>query len=235
MSVGRDRSCEGKACVLGSQRRRLRCRGDGHTDFRTAPDNFPQATDVRAEVRFLEMRRAYWLWLIDCQLPRALRRALEAFDILQEAHLALLEGTAAPTRQTGESLEIWFEKVIENKIKTEARRHTRRQILLRLKALAREDMVRSASTSRQETLEPLSSALEPPDQLLSKEDSDRILAAVDLLPSDLRIVFTLRHLKDYSIQDIALALDVTADLVSSRLWHAKRFLQEWLATKQTPN
>ncbi|HLY75804.1 MAG TPA: sigma-70 family RNA polymerase sigma factor, partial [Planctomycetota bacterium] len=60
----------------------------------------------------------------------------------------------------------------------------------------------------------------PDEPLLHREDRDRILAAVDRLPFDLKLVVTLHYQRDLSSPEIADSLDVSTNTVRLRLYRA---------------
>lgn len=69
----------------------------------------------------------------------------------------------------------------------------------------------------------------PQDALMHREDRDRILAAVDRLPFDLKVVVTLHYQQDLPAPEIADALGVTANAVRIRLYRALAALRKELS------
>ena len=59
----------------------------------------------------------------------------------------------------------------------------------------------------------------------SAPDHERLRAAVRLLPRDQRAAVALFHFEDMSIAEVAVALDVPAGTVKTRLMHARRKLR----------
>jgi RNA polymerase sigma-70 factor (ECF subfamily) len=59
-------------------------------------------------------------------------------------------------------------------------------------------------------------------------DQDRLRLAIRALPGDQRAAIALFHLEDMSIAEVAVALDVPAGTVKSRLMHARRKLRATL-------
>jgi len=69
----------------------------------------------------------------------------------------------------------------------------------------------------------------PDEPLLLREDRDRIVAAVDRLPFDLKLVVTLHYQKDLSSPEIAEALGVSVNAVRLRLFRALAALRKELS------
>ncbi|WP_294011269.1 sigma-70 family RNA polymerase sigma factor [Sphingomonas sp.] len=59
-------------------------------------------------------------------------------------------------------------------------------------------------------------------------DDERLRAAVRALPKDQRAAIALFHFEDMSIAEVAVALDVPAGTVKTRLMHARRKLRDAL-------
>jgi RNA polymerase sigma-70 factor (ECF subfamily) len=69
----------------------------------------------------------------------------------------------------------------------------------------------------------------PDEPLLHREDRDRVLAAVDRLPFDLKLVVTLHFEKDFSSPEIAESLGVSVNAVRLRLYRALAALRKELS------
>jgi RNA polymerase sigma-70 factor (ECF subfamily) len=70
----------------------------------------------------------------------------------------------------------------------------------------------------------------PEDELLSGESKKQLDWAIQNLPEKLRIVFLLRDIEGLSIQETAQSLDLSEDVVKTRLLRARLRLREKLAT-----
>ena len=72
--------------------------------------------------------------------------------------------------------------------------------------------------------------IEPCDQPSpdSGADEERLRNAIRALPTDQRAAIALFHLEDMSIAEVAVALDVPAGTVKTRLMHARRKLRDAL-------
>ena len=67
------------------------------------------------------------------------------------------------------------------------------------------------------------------EELIYKEEKNRIRKIVDTLPDKMRIVILMFYMEDMSIEDIAAALMIPAGTVKSRLFKAKKILKEKMA------
>ena len=56
-------------------------------------------------------------------------------------------------------------------------------------------------------------------------DTERLRKAIAALPAELRAAIALYHLEDMSVAEVAVALDVPAGTVKTRLMHARRKLR----------
>ena len=80
-----------------------------------------------------------------------------------------------------------------------------------------------------ETEERLPDLTLPDESLLHREDRDRILAAVDRLPFDLKLVVTLHYQKELSSPEIADVLGVSVNTIRLRLFRALGILRKELS------
>ncbi len=86
-------------------------------------------------------------------------------------------------------------------------------------AVRRRDLAQAASN------EPAPETSEEPGTAL---DSERLRAAVRALPQDQRAAVALFHFEEMSVAEVAVALDVPAGTVKTRLMHARRKLRSAL-------
>ncbi len=81
-----------------------------------------------------------------------------------------------------------------------------------------------------ETWEPAANPCELPDNRAARREmQDRILAALDELPEEQRLVFVMRNIKGLSLADIAAALDCPVNTVRSRKLLAIKKLRHTLS------
>jgi RNA polymerase sigma-70 factor (ECF subfamily) len=69
---------------------------------------------------------------------------------------------------------------------------------------------------------------DPASQLLDKLGTERIVAAIDQLPDEYRIVSALYFMEDLSYEEIAQALECPVGTVRSRLHRGRKMLQKAL-------
>jgi RNA polymerase sigma-70 factor (ECF subfamily) len=66
------------------------------------------------------------------------------------------------------------------------------------------------------------------DPILASERSARLWAAIDQLPEKLRVVIVLAAIEEQGVKDVATLLDLPEGTVKSRLFDARKKLQEML-------
>ena len=70
---------------------------------------------------------------------------------------------------------------------------------------------------------------DPVRRFVASEEQDRVLRAIQALPSHYREPFVLRHLQEWSYAEISDAMGIPVDTVETRLVRARRLLRESLA------
>ncbi len=171
-------------------------------------------------------RHRYWLRLIDRHLPSFVRSLVEPADVLQETYLRVLRQGVAFQGMSSEEREVWLLKIIARVIQNEVRKWERRDALGRLAAIAH-GLHRGQRHVGDDDVEPEPESPWPgPEKQLSMaEEGERILRAIGSLPVELRIVFVFRHLGGRTVREISGALEISPNLVSSRLGHASEVLR----------
>jgi RNA polymerase sigma factor (sigma-70 family) len=66
------------------------------------------------------------------------------------------------------------------------------------------------------------------ERLLNKELGEEIVQAMDCLPLQQRMAFSLRYLDGLLIQEVAESMDLSVGAVKAHLWQAIQKLQKWL-------
>lgn len=127
-----------------------------------------------------------------------------AEDMVQETFLKALKNEGSFTE--GSNLRAWLMRILYNNVMS----------VFRHRQVAREGPL-------PEGLDPLQES--PP----SAEVSDEIVHAVDNLPEDYRKVFLMSALEESPYQEIADKLGIPVGTVMSRLWRARKTLQQRLA------
>ncbi|HEV3028271.1 MAG TPA: sigma-70 family RNA polymerase sigma factor [Planctomycetota bacterium] len=139
---------------------------------------------------------------------RFLRNDADARDAAQETFARAIRHL--PEFDPRKSFRAWLFAIAANHVRDLMRR--RRQLPL--------------DSKTQEQVPDLTLPEEP---LLHQEDRDRILAAVDRLPFDLKLVVTLHYQKDFSSSEIAESLGLSVNAVRLRLYRALAALRKELS------
>jgi RNA polymerase sigma-70 factor (ECF subfamily) len=142
--------------------------------------------------------------------------AAEAEDVMQEAYLRAYQhlGQFAGRSQ----FSTWLTKIAVHA--ATARRRERRRLRLVAPDQAETDAMVPPSSDRDAV-----------EEASLKELRHVLAAALDALPSDLRLVFTLRVVERLSTEQTAECLDLTPANVKVRLHRARLALQSWIDRK----
>jgi RNA polymerase sigma-70 factor (ECF subfamily) len=147
-----------------------------------------------------------------------LRDSTEAEDAAQEAMIKAYR--ALGSFRGDAKFSTWLTAITLN----EARSRLRKSARVRVESLD--------DTGQEEDFTPFLVAdwREIPSETLEREElAQQIQNAIEGLPPSYREVFLLRDKEEMSIDEIAQALDVTANLVKVRLFRARMMLQKQLA------
>jgi RNA polymerase sigma factor (sigma-70 family) len=90
------------------------------------------------------------------------------------------------------------------------------------------DMVRRRQLSEEIAAQPEAETQQPG----TRHDSALLRAAIRALPADQRTAIALFHLEEMSVAEVAVALDVPAGTVKTRLMHARRKLRAALGGEE---
>jgi RNA polymerase sigma-70 factor (ECF subfamily) len=137
-----------------------------------------------------------------------LRNREDAEDVAQEAFARAFPRLGQ--LRDRDRFRAWLVRVTW-RLALDHRRGTRRRTV-------REDAVAASPVDR-ETQE---------DQLLADERARRLWDAIDRLPDKLRLVVVLNAIEENGVTDVARLVGVPPGTVKSRLFDARRKLQEWL-------
>lgn len=161
-------------------------------------------------------------------LPRAYRYALhltrnaaDAEDLVQEASLAALRGFAG--FEPGTNFVAWFMRIELNAFYSARRRARSRPAAPLAEELEEEALDarrRAAGTGVEEE--------DPARALLSRLDTEEVLAAIAALPEEFRVVAGLALEQDLGYEEIAAVVGCPVGTVRSRLHRARRLLKERL-------
>jgi len=122
--------------------------------------------------------------------------------------------------ERGTNIRAWLFKILTN---TFINRY-RRKVKERTVAEDERDTVHERFISRDAT----ESASNPEAYFFDKLLSDDVLAAIDALPVDFRMVVILADIQEFSYKEIAEILDCPVGTVMSRLFRGRKLLQKYL-------
>ncbi len=149
-----------------------------------------------------------------------LKNDQEAEDALQEAYLRAWKALAEFRAQA--RLSTWLVRIVANEALARRRHKTVDAIPLDAAMMARDADIQDALTG---------SADERPDSQAMRAQLRQLLEArIDLLPEQFRTVFMLRAVEDWSVQEVAQALDIPQATVATRYFRARSLLREGLAS-----
>ncbi|MFW6174651.1 MAG: RNA polymerase sigma factor [Chloroflexota bacterium] len=151
--------------------------------------------------------------LVFSAVLRMVRNHATAEDIAQEAFISAYRNIKG---MRGDNFRAWVLRIARNATYDAIRRHNRRP----------EDSMDEQVVTLGETL---SSGEESPQDYAERQDlSRRIDAGLSGLPPDQRMAVVLVDIEGMSYEETALAMDVSAGTVKSRLNRGRRKLREFL-------
>ena len=144
----------------------------------------------------------------------------EAEDVLQEAYVRAYARLA--DLADGAALGAWLARIVANEALGRLRAATRVVSLDAFRVKAEADGMEEPEHDR-------ASDLPDPERLAASGELRRLLeAAVDALPAEFRTVFVLREVEGLSTAETAACLGLRPETVKTRLYRARRQLQERL-------
>jgi RNA polymerase sigma-70 factor (ECF subfamily) len=152
---------------------------------------------------------------------RLTRNQADAEDLVQEA--ALLAFRAFDSFQTGTNFRAWFLKILTNCYYSKRRREKSRPVTSDLDDTPDLYLYARSGQAGFPTQGP-----DPAAELLEKLGTERIVAAVNRLPEEYRVVSTLYLMDDLSYEEIARVLECPVGTVRSRLHRGRKMLQKLL-------
>lgn len=141
----------------------------------------------------------------------------EAEDLIQEASIAAFRGLET---FDGTHFKAWFFKIVLN---TFYRTHRRRQVATEPLEQAEEALIYRQMVSSGEV-----PPGDPAQAVFGDLARDRVMAALDALPSEYREVCTLYFVSEMSYEEIAEVLEIPIGTVRSRLHRGRALLQKTL-------
>jgi RNA polymerase sigma-70 factor (ECF subfamily) len=154
---------------------------------------------------------------------RLTRNKADAEDLVQEA--ALLAFRAFESFEPGSNFRAWFFKILTNCYFSKRRREKSRPVTSDLDDTPDLYLYARSGQAGFPTAGP-----DPAAQLLDKLGTERVVAAIDRLPEEYRVVSTLYFMEDLAYEEIARMLDCPIGTVRSRLHRGRKMLQKalWL-------
>ncbi|HEU4523743.1 MAG TPA: sigma-70 family RNA polymerase sigma factor [Gemmatimonadales bacterium] len=152
---------------------------------------------------------------------RLTRSRADAEDLLQDAALLAHRGFAS--FMPGTNFRAWFFKILLNSYYSRRRRDRSRPVTSDLDDTPDLYIYARSGEAGFPTQGP-----DPAAQLLDKLGTERVVAAINQLPDEYRIVSTLYFMEDLSYEEIAQALECPVGTVRSRLHRGRKMLQKAL-------
>jgi RNA polymerase sigma-70 factor (ECF subfamily) len=152
---------------------------------------------------------------------RLTRNQADAEDLVQEA--ALLAFRAFASFEPGTNFRAWFFKILTNCYFSKRRREKSRPVTSDLDDTPDLYLYARSAEAGFPTQGP-----DPAGQLLEKLGTERVVAAIDRLPEEYRVVSTLYFMEDLSYEEIAQVLGCPIGTVRSRLHRGRKMLQKAL-------
>ena len=151
---------------------------------------------------------------------RFTRDPRDAEDLVQDSFLRACR--FLDRFEPGTNMKAWLFRILTNTFINKYRRSTRERSLV-------DGPEREMVTDQLHSPEAADRAENPERALLDRLVSEDVLAAIDAVPIDFRMVVILADIHDFSYKEIADILDVPVGTVMSRLYRGRRHLQRSLA------
>jgi RNA polymerase sigma-70 factor (ECF subfamily) len=144
----------------------------------------------------------------------------DAEDLVQEAALLAFRGFGS--FEPGSNFKAWFFKILTNCYRSKYRRDRRRP------TVDLDDTPDLYLYARSGEAGFPTEGPDPATALFDKLGTERVVAALEQLPEEYRIVSTLYFMQDFSYEEIARALGCPVGTVRSRLHRGRKMLQKTL-------
>ncbi len=176
------------------------------------------ATDELTRKRFEEQALPYLDSLYSAAL-RMTRNPIDAEDLVQET--VLLAFRHFDQFQQGTNIKAWLFRILTNTFINSYRKKSKEPERVDLPDV--EDFYFLSEAARNKEL-----GDDPESQVLSKFAYEDIMAAMDRLPEEFRMVVALNAVEGFAYQEIAEILNVPIGTVRSRLYRGRKLLQKYL-------
>ena len=144
----------------------------------------------------------------------------DAEDLVQEAAMLAFRGFGS--FEAGSNFKAWFFKILTNCYRSKYRKDRRRP------TVDLDDTPDLYLYARSGEVGFPTEGPDPAATLLDRLGTEQVVAALEQLPDEYRIVSTLYFMQDFSYEEIALALGCPIGTVRSRLHRGRKILQKAL-------
>lgn len=139
-----------------------------------------------------------------------LQNTLDAEDVLQEAYVQVYLNINK--LKSAEAFYVWFGKIVTH-----------------LAFKRSKEKGRFKTISLQENYEgSISPPDQPDEQLITKEEYERLKTGLDTLPDEYRAALILKEWEDFSYQEISKILEIPLGTVKSRIYNARKLLSGYM-------
>ena len=186
------------------------------------PDIIPQTTMAAAEDTRRREFEEQALPHLDSMYSAALRMTRnpsDAEDLVQEA--ILLAFRHFDQFQSGTNIRAWLFRILTNTFINSYRKKSQEPERVDLPEV--EDFYFLSQAARNNEL-----GEDPESQILSKFAYNDIMAAIDRLPEEFRLVVVMNAVEGFAYQEIADILNIPIGTVRSRLYRGRKVLQKHL-------
>ncbi len=176
----------------------------------------------------LEQYRGYLKLLADLQLNPRLRVKEGSSDIVQQTMLEAHRGFPDFRGKTEAELRAWLKMILTRKLLAVARRYGTDKRAAGREVSLHDQMEKSSAQFLQQLVADQTS---PSMELMKKERSEQLAAALLKLLDDERSAVVLKHYHNWSVAEIAQHLDRTQEAVAGLLRRGLKKLREYLREK----
>jgi RNA polymerase sigma-70 factor, ECF subfamily len=182
---------------------------------------FSRSDRTRAEFEALV---APWLDTLYAGALRLTRNERDAEDLVQDTVMRAYR--FFDKFEKGTNFRAWLFKILTNTFINGYRRQVKERSL-------GDESERQSVEAQFFSADTTDQAQNPEDYLLQRVMSEDVLAAIDTLTVDFRMVVILADLQEFSYKEIADILDVPVGTVMSRLFRGRRQLEKVLRAKDS--
>jgi RNA polymerase sigma-70 factor (ECF subfamily) len=193
------------------------------SDSRRLLDDLSEGSTKTFDALFAR-HRSYIRQVIDMRLDGALRRRVDASDIIQETHLAMLRRLDDFLRRRPVTFRAWMRQVAQERLVMARRRHLGAQ----RRGVGRE--VGLPDRSSQQLIDQLPVTHTTASQSVSRREIARLLRQlIAEMDEPDREILLMRYIEGLNNVEIAFVLKMEANTVSKRHGRALRRLRQMLA------